>query len=251
MSRVMIASVDRALAVVDRVAAKHGMTAAALVATPRNRAVILARGEVMHALNVELGWSYQRAANLLGLSVSRLHSAHTEWKGVQANIARYLPEDLRAAPDTLADLKAQLEASEVARLDAERRLAAVLGLESIDVFMKGLDLLPRAAIVLTVLAESYPNHVRVEQILNYYDAACLRLDYGAKRGATRELLYQNNAALRRTFAARGWPNPVGVGPANKTHVLTHDAADLLHEKIGVPSTVQIGRRAPSFAEIAA
>lgn len=232
MTRAMIASVDRALAIVERVAAKHGMTAAGLVSTRYNRAVVLARGEAMDALAKELRWSYQRAAELTGLSVSRLHSAHTEWKGVQANIERYLP-------DTVADLRAQLDAAEAARQDAERRLAAMLGAESVDLFVSELQLLPRAAIVLTVLAEAYPKHVRDEQVLNFYDAACVRMNYGLRNGATKELMWQNFTALRRAFAERGWPNPVSVGPMINTRVLSHEAAVVLHERIGVPSKTQI------------
>jgi len=231
-SRPLIASVDRALAIVERVAAKHGLTAAGLVATRYSRAVVLARGEVMHTLNAELGWTYQRAAELTGLSVSRLHSAVSEWKGVQANIERYLP-------DTVADLRAQLYAAEAARQDAERRLAAMLGTESVDLFVSELQLVPRAAIVLTALAEAYPKHARDEHILNFYDAACVRMNYGLRNGATKELMWKNIEALRRSFAERGWPNPVSVGPMINTRVLSHAAAVVLHERVGVPSKTQI------------
>lgn len=237
----MIASEQRALEIVERVADGHSLTVAQLLAQPFKRATVLARGELVDGLTGELGWSFERTAAFLGCAPSTAHSAKSEWKKAQAIHKRFLPAEAVlqiAALDQHEARRAAADATTRVR-ELEAKLDELAGATLAEKLRDELGLKMRCAILLAIVIEHYPRQVRELSIFALYDHACVKLNYGFRSGATRDLMFKNAQALKDHFIERGWPEPSRPGNMPGSRVLTQSAAQWLHDRIGSPRLSQI------------
>lgn len=240
MTRTIIASKAMALAIVERIAKKHQMTVAAALCVRRDRFSVACRAEIAWTLKDELDWSQRRSGALLGVTqpaVRKLLGYH-EMSLRRAN--NVLPtETLRALAVVSGDeAKRRLADAEsrIAYLQSEldRLTGASITHRLADAFGLGNKL--RCALVLGILAEAYPRAVNPPELVELYDEACERLNYGARRGASFNLITKNIAALRESFLDLGYRDPVvsTESSSGMQRRLSDEAAVLLHETVGTP-----------------
>lgn len=239
--RKVITSQARALEIVEAVAAKHGMEVARLMAQPFKRDTVLARGEVVSRLSEELNWPFSMIAGYLGCSASTAHSAKSEWKKAEAAFAVFIPDEAVLAIAKVTQSEALQRAAQAERQlrEIKGELDRVAGLDLSERMVVELDLLPRCAILLSIVAAAYPRYVRAGALLELYDQACERLNYGQRSGATIPLISKNAQTLREHFAARDWPCPIQPGVLPGSRQLTNEAAAWLHGRVGSPRMSQI------------
>lgn len=240
-----IASKKLALSIIERVAAKHQLPVQHVLCARRDRYAVTCRAEAAWVIREDLGWSQRDIGSFLGVTqpAARKLLGYHEIAMRRAN--NVLPtESLRAialistdeAKRQLADAQIKLAylQSELDRLTGAsitQRVAESFGLESKI----------RCAIVLSIVAEAYPRAVNAAEIVGLYDEACERLNYGAQRGASFNLISKNIAALRERFEELGHPDPIASteGSFGMQRRLTDDAAALLNRMIGAPRLSQL------------
>lgn len=238
--RTVIASKAMALAIVERVAKKHQMTPAQALCVRRDRFSVACRAEIAWTLKEELAWAQRRIGSLLGITqpAARKLLGYHEKSLTRAN--NVLPtETLRALAAISGDeAKRRLAEAEgrIAYLQGEldRLTGASITHRLAEKFGLGNKL--RCALVLGILVEAYPRAVNAPELVELYDEACERLNYGARRGASFNLITKNIAALRESFLELGYPDPVvsSEGSTGMQRRLTDDVATLLHEAVGAP-----------------
>lgn len=225
--RRVIASRARAAAIVERVAQKHDLTVTQLLCAKWDRFAVTARAEVAVALRSELKWSLRVLGEYLGCSHTRARNLLSFHENTHRRLSRL-------AAVTGADAR-------VRELEAE--LQRLSGSNLAERYAQALGLRLRCAIVLAILAEAYPNHVRGPALLSLYDEAREHFGYGgadgSRIGATTGLLTKNTADLAAHFAAEGWPAPSEVGPLPGSRRLSDAAAEWLHVRTGAPKLSQV------------
>lgn len=245
----IIASKAMALAIVERIAKKHDMDIKIALCARRDRYSVACRAEIAWTVKDELAWSQRSIGGLLGLS----HTAVRKLLGFHEKSLRrannVLPaETLRAIASISADdVKSRLLDAENrnAYLQAEldRLTGASLTHRIAESF--GLKGKLRCALVLAIVAEAYPRSINTPDLIELYDDACDRLNYGTRRGASFNLIAKNVAALRARFAELGYTDPIesSEGSFGLQRRLTDRAASLLNEIVGAPRLSQMGVRA--------
>lgn len=241
----VIASKQFALAIVERIATKHQLTTAQALCVRRDRYAVACRAEIAWALKNELGWSQRAIGGLLGVTQpgARKLLGYHEISLRRAN--NLLPtETLRAIALIGADEgKRRLADAEgrIAYLQAE--LDRLTGASLTHRLAENFDLTGkiRCALVLSIIAEAYPRAVNAPELVELYDEACERLNYGARRGASFNLITKNIAALREKFAELGYADPIlsSEGSFGMQRRLTDEAARLLYDTVGAPRLSQL------------
>ncbi len=237
--RTVIASPARAQAIIEEVAAKHGVNHQALLVARWKRAVVLPKAEIVFRLKRELGWPYQMIGAHLGISVGNAHSLFKEWEKAVDRHKVFLPVNLisREEHDRI------VAAHEAATADALAQLAEIVegvkrapGLA--EQIAQRLDLRLRGAIVLAVVSNVYPRSIRESALFDAYEVARRELDYGVAE-VTSDIIRTNIKHLRRTFSDRGWCDPIAVGESTGSRRLTIDGARFLHDRVGSPNRSRI------------
>lgn len=225
--RRVIASRARAAQIVERIAEKHALTTTQLLCAKWDRFAVVARAEVAHALRSELKWSLRVIGEHLGCSHTRVRNLLGFHENTHCRFTRL-------AAVTGSDAR-------VRELEAE--LQRLSGTYLAERCVQALGLRLRCAIVLSILAEAYPNHVRGPALLALYDEAREHFGYGgtdgSRIGATTGLLTKNTADLAAHFSGEGWPSPSEVGPVPGSRRLTAAAAEWMHVRIGAPKLSQV------------
>lgn len=236
-----VLSHDRAMKIVERVAAKHHLSVATALCAKRDRYARICRAEIAARLKGDLGWSPYKigpflgstpknAYDLLGLYNLEKKRAHRvlavdDIRAIAELERDRMREELAEARYEIAYLKGELERLTGASL--VHRMASVLGVEKL-----------RLCIVLAILTEAYPNRVMSDQMIDLYEDACIKLNYG-RTEPTPQLITKNVYDLRAHFTAQGWVDPI-ISTENGTRVLSTDGARWLYERIGAPSLHHIG-----------
>lgn len=241
----VITSPDMAMKIVERVAAKHDLVVTKVLCAKRDRHAVACRAEIAHCLKIELNWSARRTGDLLGIT----HPAVRKLLGSHQIAMR---RELRVLPAaTLRDL-ASISADETRRrlADAEGMILYLRGeidrLTGASISQRlaecfGLEGKLRCAITLGIVAEAYPRQVSAPDMVELYDEACNRLNYGARTGANFNLITKNIAALREHFASLGYADPIASteGSPGMYRRLTDEAALLLNNLTGTPRLSQL------------
>jgi len=241
----VIMSKQLGLAIVERIALKHQMQPSQALCARRDRYAVACRAEIAWALKEELRWSQRMIGTLLGVThpaVRKLLGSHeislrrannilsTETlKAIALIGADESKRRLADAESRIVYLQAELDRLTGASLT--HRLAAIFDLTGKI----------RCALVLSIIAEAYPRAVNAPELVELYDEACERLNYGARRGASFNLITKNIAALREKFAELGYADPISSteGSFGMQRRLTDDAARLLYETVGAPRLSQL------------
>ncbi|NBW07973.1 MAG: hypothetical protein EBR82_08095 [Caulobacteraceae bacterium] len=235
-----IHSPARAMAIAEQVAGRYRITVDHLLCARWDRYVVHARAEVAVRIRDDLGWSSRAIGRWLGCShpnVRKLFSYHKmrpPWAAMTGDVDP--ASILHLARD---DQARRLAEAEQRAADAAREIDRLSGVHLTEALAEQLGLLTRCAIVLAICAENYPRVVRGVAILQGYDHACSVLGYGARNGATYDLMKKNFSSLDRAFAEQGWPQPTECGDLPASRRLTHAAADMLALRFGVPRRSQM------------
>lgn len=239
-TRTVIASKAMALAIVERIAKKHQMTVAAALCVRRDRFSVACRAEIAWTLKDELDWAQRPTGKLLGITqpaVRKLLGYHEMSLRRSNNV---LPAETIKALAVISgdDLRRRLAEAESRAAYLQGELDRLTGASITHRLAEsfGLNNKLRCALVLGILAEAYPRAVSPPDLVELYDEACERLNYGARRGASFNLITKNIAALRESFLELGYPDPVvsSEGSSGMQRRLTDEAAVLLHEAVGAP-----------------
>lgn len=245
MTRRVILSKERALAIVEAIAVKHDLAVRVALCSKRDRYAVACRAEIAHELKAQLNWSTRQTGDLLGVSspaVCKLLGLH---EIAIRRAQRSLPVSDLKALDALGS-----DALKLRLVNAESMVAFLQG--EID-RLTGAGLIPRlaasfqlenklrCAIVLAIVAEAYPRAVGLSDMIEFYDVACERLNYG-RGSASANLITKNISHLREHFRDMGLPDPISTGDSRLgTRALRDDVAQLMHDRLGVPRLSQLAR----------
>jgi len=240
--RRVILSQRRAMEIVERVAAKHELSVAVALCSRRDRYAVACRAEIAWTIREQLNWSLRRIGQLLGVSHEAVRQLLDCHKIALRRARRSLPPtDLAALAamdrDALRRRVAELEEMN-AYLQSELDRLTGAGLVPTLAQEFGLENAQRCAIVLAILAEAYPRAVSMNHMIELYEDACDQLNYGARQGATSNLVAKNISDLRERFAQQGLPDPVSLSEGNNRS-LSHEAAQVLYERTGTPSLTRL------------
>lgn len=245
VTRTVIHSQRRAMEIVERIVAKHELTVSVALCARWDRYARDCRAEIAWTLRDELRWSTRRSGSLLGCSARNVCDLLTSHEIALRRAKNILPAaDLRAlaeiSKDDLRQRVADVEADNaMLRAEIERLTGASLTHRLARLF--GLENKLRCAIVLAIVVEAYPRHVTSMDIVELYDEACDRLNYGARNGATANLITKNIAALRDHVATLGMADPIESFEAHSglARRLSDAAAEYLHVEVGAPRLSQL------------
>lgn len=245
--RRVIASKARAAEIVERIAAKHDLAVPTVLCARRDRFAMAARAEVAASIADELNWSTRSIGDYIGCS----HTMVRKLLGFHEIAARRAKRWLPAAD---VHALARLEGNDLAQraLEAEERAAE---LEAEMVRLTGVHLAATlgqaielggehggrfgGVVLLSIVVEAYPNAVLGPNLLELYDEACGKLGFGRSSGVGYELMAKNASNIAKHFREKGWPVPTEPGDLPASRRLTHEAARMLHEKIGFPRLSQM------------
>lgn len=215
----MIRSRARAREVVETIAAKYNLEPTTVLCAKWDRFAKFARAELAHTLTTPpFEWPQRMVGAYLGCThtnVRKLLSFHKMSGPKLYQIAAAIH------PTVAADDRVRFLTDEIRRLSGQHHA---------EILARSLDMPFRCAVVLGILVEHYPNHVRLPAMRDLYDEACIHFGYGKKGGVSENLMQKNFQTLGERFAAIGVPSPTELGPISGSRRLTDVAALWLLER---------------------
>lgn len=246
--RRVVASRSKATALVEQIAAKHGVTVHAVMLVRWQREAVAATAEVAFELKHKMGWSLRAIGQFLNRNHNGVCTLLTVHEKNMRLARRFMPT---ASAHALVQIEGDARLTRM--VDAEERAAyaeSELSRLSGNIVVHLAETLQlgnrlRCVILLAVIAEAYPRTVPGPDLLELYDEACERVGYGTRRGVTFNLMTKNVQHLREHFVKMRWPDPLHVAErgsleaATGARRLTDGCARFLHARLGVPKLSQI------------
>lgn len=220
-------STAKADAIIAAVAERHGLAPARLLEQWGGRIVTDAKREAACRLEHELQWTERMIAGHMRCALS------TAQRLLRTGRERYVSAELRRTgviPKCPEELR-----SEVIELRAQ--LERITGVHLAYRLTVAYDLRPACGVLLAILAEAYPRPMHTGSLIEAYDAACDRLEFGTRRGVADELIGSLVWQMRKRFGELQLPDPVESMPISARR-LSDSAAELFRARFGVPRIAQ-------------
>lgn len=194
-----------------------------------------ARDRAMHAIRAELRWPFRAIAELMHVAPSTADRACRRQakleSGAPASVIPFRPVgQVPALRPTAID-----PIDDMTEIELRAYLRRITGCDLALRIVDRLGLNTYAAIVLSILAESYPRIVHIQSICSLYEGARDRLGFGRreKESIGENLINVSVMEIRKAFMTVGWPDPIEV--KTKTRRLTDAVACWMSAEFGAPN----------------
>ncbi len=216
----MITPRQRAMQVVETVAARHGMTAATLFERTKRRDTVRARRIAAVTVVQELNWTQAEVARLFGLTRPQVHRA---LRLVQ----------IETSPRQIETRRAQNLCPD----DLEWRLRQLSGVELAPQLTHRLGLKPWIAQFLAIVVEAYPRAISHSRMCELYDLAQIgtSVSQSEDEHVSEDMCKQAITRGNKAFEDMGLGRPMVAVPHSRACALSEDMAPWFRVNYGAPA----------------